>query len=29
MSSWQLIINKQTGQWGTEYNQGQDLARIP
>lgn len=29
MNSWQLIINKQTGQWGTEYNQGQDLARIP
>jgi len=29
MSSWQLIINKQTGQWGTEYNQSQDLARIP
>jgi len=29
MSSWQLIISKQTGQWGTEYNQGQDLARIP
>jgi len=28
-SSWQLIINKQTGQWGTEYNQSQDLARIP
>jgi hypothetical protein len=28
-SSWQLIINKQTGQWGTEYSQGQDLARIP
>ena len=27
--SWQLIINKQTGQWGTEYNQKQDLARIP
>jgi hypothetical protein len=26
---WQLIINKQTGQWGTEYSQGQDLARIP
>ena len=24
---WQLIINKQTGQWGTEYNQGQDLGR--
>lgn len=28
MSSWKLIVNKQTGQWGTEYNQGQDLARI-
>jgi len=28
-SSWQLIINKQTGQWGTRYDQGQDLARIP
>jgi hypothetical protein len=28
MSAWKLIINKQTGQWGTEYNQGQDLARV-
>lgn len=28
-SGWQLIINKQTGQWGTEYDQSQDLARIP
>lgn len=27
--SWSLIINKQTGQWGTEYNQSQDLARAP
>lgn len=27
--SWQLIINKQTGQWGTAYKQDQDLARIP
>ena len=26
---WQLIINKQTGQWGTEYNQAQDLGRTP
>jgi hypothetical protein len=26
---WQLIVNKQTGQWGTEYNQGQDLGRTP
>ncbi|MDT8068456.1 MAG: DUF2911 domain-containing protein [Terriglobia bacterium] len=28
-NNWQLIINKQTGQWGTEYSQAQDLARIP
>lgn len=28
-NSWQLIFNKQTGQWGTVYNQAQDLARIP
>jgi hypothetical protein len=28
-SSWQLIINRQTGQWGTKYDQSQDLARIP
>ena len=26
---WLLIISKQTGQWGTEYHQEQDLARIP
>ncbi len=26
---WQLIINKQTGQWGTEYDQTKDLARVP
>ena len=25
---WKLIINKQTGQWGTEYNAGQDLGRV-
>jgi hypothetical protein len=25
---WKLIINKQTGQWGTEYDKTQDLARI-
>ena len=25
---WMLIINKQTKQWGTEYNQGQDLGRV-
>ena len=26
---WLLIINKQTGQWGTVYNQDQDLGRTP
>lgn len=24
---WTIIINKQTGQWGTDYNQQQDLVR--
>jgi hypothetical protein len=28
-SPWQLIINKQTGQWGTEYKPEMDLGRIP
>jgi hypothetical protein len=28
-SQWLLIINKQTGQWGTEYNEAQDLGRTP
>jgi DUF2911 family protein len=27
-STWKLIINKQTGQWGLTYDQAQDLARI-
>jgi len=27
-NSWKLIINKQTGQWGTNYDQSQDLARV-
>lgn len=26
---WLLILNKQTGQWGTEYSINQDLGRIP
>jgi hypothetical protein len=26
--NWKLIVNKQTGQWGTEYNESQDFARI-
>jgi hypothetical protein len=25
---WQLIINRQTGQWGTEYDRAQDLGRV-
>jgi hypothetical protein len=24
-----LIVNRQTGQWGTEYNRAQDLGRAP
>lgn len=28
-SGWQLILNRQTGQWGTQYNAAQDLAHIP
>ncbi|HEV2578603.1 MAG TPA: DUF2911 domain-containing protein [Acidobacteriaceae bacterium] len=28
-SGWHLIINKQTGQWGTEYHEDQDLGRVP
>ena len=26
---WQLVINKQTGQWGLAYDQAQDLGRVP
>ena len=26
--TWKLIVNRQTGQWGTEYDPKQDLARI-
>jgi hypothetical protein len=28
-SQWQLVINKQTEQWGTDYDQKQDLGRVP
>lgn len=28
-NGWDLILNKQTGQWGTEYHAEQDLAHIP
>jgi hypothetical protein len=27
-TGWLLIINKQTGQWGTEYHAEQDLVRV-
>jgi hypothetical protein len=27
--SYELIFNKQTGQWGTEYHPEQDLVRVP
>jgi len=25
---WKLVLNKQVGQWGTEYAAGQDLGRV-
>jgi hypothetical protein len=28
-SGWTLIINRQTNQWGTEYDASQDLGRVP
>ena len=27
-NAWQLIVNKQTKQWGLTYNEGQDLGRV-
>ncbi len=27
-NTWELIINKQTGQWGLSYDQAQDLGRV-
>jgi hypothetical protein len=27
-TSWKLVINKQTGQWGTVYQEAQDLGRV-
>jgi Protein of unknown function (DUF2911) len=26
--AWELVINKQTGQWGTSYDASQDLGRV-
>lgn len=28
-ANWVLIINKQTGQWGTVYDKTQDVVRVP
>lgn len=28
-TDWQLVVSKQTGQWGTEYDEAQDLGRAP
>jgi hypothetical protein len=28
-AAWQLIVNKQTGQWGLTYKKDQDLGRVP
>lgn len=28
-TEWKLVVNKQTGQWGTEYNESDDLGRVP
>src|SRR4051794_23789016 len=27
-NGWKLVVNKQTGQWGLTYNEGQDLGRV-
>jgi hypothetical protein len=27
-NNWKLIVNNQTGQWGTEYKEAQDLGRV-
>jgi hypothetical protein len=28
-AGWTLVVNKQRGQWGTQYDPAQDLVRIP
>lgn len=25
---WQIVLNEETGQWGTQYNDGLDVARV-
>ncbi|HEY1900982.1 MAG TPA: DUF2911 domain-containing protein [Terracidiphilus sp.] len=27
-NNWVLVVNKQTGQWGTKYDKAQDLGRV-
>jgi hypothetical protein len=27
-STWKIILNAETGQWGTEYNDGKDIMRV-
>ena len=27
-ANWQLVVNKQTGQWGLSYDKSQDLGRV-
>ena len=27
--AWELVISKQTGQWGTKYDKAEDLGRVP
>jgi hypothetical protein len=29
VTPWQLIISKQTGKWGLDYDATQDLGRVP
>ena len=28
-AGWTLIVNRQSGQWGTQYDAAQDLVRVP
>ena len=28
-NGWQLVINRETGQWGTDYDASRDVARVP
>jgi hypothetical protein len=28
-TDWKLVVNKQTGQWGTTYKESEDLGRVP